>query len=460
MVLNATEVRIASVTKCVLVFKACQAVVEGPTKAISGIHADVLVQFTTLVNDFDDPNLFASQLDIGRVRETKFELFLVSLKTAYTNGKKIWDKFKNMKSLLVNHCNCHYNVPSGWNVEMAQSACKDKLFLHCRNKQVIAKNKKLDEESQLDLLGEGDVDKDWFSAEWCMWKITFDSVLFTSLRNPKGSVPVDGEMDSEGEGDGSNEDMPAKKRLVMVKKRLKSIINKSPSRKKQKEATMKRKEKFNDTKEKNKEKKQLIEETNKNQFMITKTLAFKNNIEFVKLLNDGGTEVSDDRRKQIMDVTFQSFIEQNGIKASSEVVSKKKGSVEDDRTKGSVSKGSVSIKEIEIDNSSSNDEDFQSVIQSILGDDEDEDNNDCEIIKDVNDQSNDKDVNNNDNVNDKDKEEMNDESNDDEVEAHTYAEIGLPSPRRKEDEDDEEDDTDTELEEQDAIVKRYNLRSA
>ena len=75
---------------------------------------------------------------------------------------------------------------------------------------------------------------------------------------------------------------------------------------------------------KNKEKKQLIEETNKNQFMITKTLAFKNNIEFVKLLNDGGMEVSDDRRKQIMDVTFQSFIEQNGIKASSEVVSKKR----------------------------------------------------------------------------------------------------------------------------------------
>ena len=58
--------------------------------------------------------------------------------------------------------------------------------------------------------------------------------------------------------------------------------------------------------------------------MITKTLAFKNNIEFVKLLNDGGMEVSDDRRKQIMDVTFQSFIEQNGIKASSEVNSKKK----------------------------------------------------------------------------------------------------------------------------------------
>ena len=144
---------------------------------------------------------------------------------------------------------------------------------------------------------------------------------------------------------------------------------------------------------------------------------------------------------------------------------RKKGSVEDDRTKGSVSKGSVSIKEIEIENSSSNEEDFQSVIQSILGDDDDEDNNECEIIKDVdnidkfNDQSNDDDIDN-DNVNDKDKEEMNDESNDDEVEAHTYAEIGLPSPRRKEDEDDEEDDTDTELEEQDAIVKRYNLRSA
>ena len=145
MVLNQIETRIVSVTKCILVFKACQAVVEGPTKPISGIHNDVLVQLKNLVNDFDDPNQFAIQLDIGRVRDSQFELFMVSLKTAFNNGKKIWDKFKNMKSLLVNHCNCFYNVPSGWNVEQAQLACKDKLFLHVRNKQIIAKNKKLPE---------------------------------------------------------------------------------------------------------------------------------------------------------------------------------------------------------------------------------------------------------------------------------------------------------------------------
>jgi hypothetical protein len=65
--------------------------------------------------------------------------------------------------------------------------------------------------------------------------------------------------------------------------------------------------------------------------MITKTLAFKNNIEFVKLLNNGGMDVSDERRKQIMDVTFQSFIAQNGIaeesqnkKEDSSAASKKK----------------------------------------------------------------------------------------------------------------------------------------
>jgi hypothetical protein len=183
----------------------------------------------------------------------------VSLKAAYTNGKIIWDKFKNMKSLLVNHYNCHYNVPSGWNVERAQLACKDKMFLHVRNKVIIAKSKKLSDDDQIELLGEDNIDKDWFSAKWCMWKINFDCLLFTSLRNnPKGSVPVDREEDSEGDGEASNDDMSPHKKLMKVKKRLMSIISKSPTRKKQKEATKKRKDKFNETKEKNKEKKQLI----------------------------------------------------------------------------------------------------------------------------------------------------------------------------------------------------------
>ncbi len=93
----------------------------------------------------------------------------------------------------------------------------------------------------------------------------------------------------------------------------------------------KRKSNFNKTKQTNTTSKQVIDEMNKNQSMITKTLAFKNNIEFVKLLNDGGMDVSDERRKQIMDVTLQSFIAQNGIaeesqnkKEDSSAASKKK----------------------------------------------------------------------------------------------------------------------------------------
>ena len=67
MVLNTTELYIIAVTKYILVFKVCQAIVEDPTKTIALLHTDVLNQFEKLVDDFDDPNLYTSQLDIGRV---------------------------------------------------------------------------------------------------------------------------------------------------------------------------------------------------------------------------------------------------------------------------------------------------------------------------------------------------------------------------------------------------------
>ena len=50
-----------------------------------------------------------------------------------------------------------------------------------------------------------------------------------------------------------------------------------------------------------------------NQGMIAKTIAFKNNTEFMKLVKDGGFKVNDIRRKQINEVIFDSFIAQNGI---------------------------------------------------------------------------------------------------------------------------------------------------
>ena len=60
MVLNTTELHIVIVTKCALVFKVCQAIIEGLTKKIALLHIDVLIQLKKPVNDFDDPNLYAS----------------------------------------------------------------------------------------------------------------------------------------------------------------------------------------------------------------------------------------------------------------------------------------------------------------------------------------------------------------------------------------------------------------
>ena len=168
MVLNSTEMHITLVTKCVLVFKVCQVVVEIPTKTIAVTHSKVLKYLTVLSKEFKDTNVCASQLDVGSVRESQFELFIVSLKLAHTSVKSIWDKFKNVKSLLVNYCNCHHAVLSGWNVERAQLACKDKLLLRAKNKVIISKNKKLPETEQKELLTDSDINKDWFSPEWCV----------------------------------------------------------------------------------------------------------------------------------------------------------------------------------------------------------------------------------------------------------------------------------------------------
>ena len=70
MVLNSTEMHIASVTKCVLVFKACQVVVEGPTKTIAVTYSEVLKHLIVLSEEFKDTNVCASQLDVGSVHKS------------------------------------------------------------------------------------------------------------------------------------------------------------------------------------------------------------------------------------------------------------------------------------------------------------------------------------------------------------------------------------------------------
>ena len=89
-------------------------------------------------------------------------------------------------------------------------------------------------------------------------------------------------------------------------------------------------------------------------------------------MNDGGLEVSDDRRKQTMDVTFQSFIAQNRINEPNKVdaskthaTSKRKRNVDDEvSTKKSSANDAVLIKEIVVENlNSDSSEHFASVLE-------------------------------------------------------------------------------------------------
>ena len=111
--------------------------------------------------------------------------------------------------------------------------------------------------------------------------------------------------------------------------------------------------------------------------MITKTLEFKNNIEFFKLMNDDGMEVSDDLRKQTMDVAFQSFIAQNGINEPNKedtskmhATSKRKRNVDNEvSTKKSSVNDEVLIKEIVVENPNSDSgECFASGLESCVED--------------------------------------------------------------------------------------------
>jgi hypothetical protein len=132
------------------------------------------------------------------------------------------------------------------------------MYLHIKNKAIIAKNKKVSEDDQKLLLIEKDIDKDWVSPDWCMWKINFDCLLFSSLRNTKETDGGDyEEVDSEGDdNDASNDDIHPHKKLKTAKKTLRSIISKSPTRKKQKELMKKRKANYNKTKQTNTARKQ------------------------------------------------------------------------------------------------------------------------------------------------------------------------------------------------------------
>lgn len=103
--LNQNETRLLIIHKFQVVFKAGQAVTEGATKTKVNLQMDILEHVRKLINDITNPNLIADKCSLPHVRDSKIELFLANLKSTYSNGASVWGKYKNMKSLIINHCN-------------------------------------------------------------------------------------------------------------------------------------------------------------------------------------------------------------------------------------------------------------------------------------------------------------------------------------------------------------------
>ena len=84
--LNQMEMRLLSIHKAQVVFKAGMAMAEGKTRNTQTLHRDVLSHVTLLIGNIKDPNLLAEKCSLPHVRENKIDLFLTSLKATYTQG--------------------------------------------------------------------------------------------------------------------------------------------------------------------------------------------------------------------------------------------------------------------------------------------------------------------------------------------------------------------------------------
>lgn len=258
-----------------------------------------------------------------------------------------------MKSLIVNHCNSHFKLPSGTTKEMAMDTCKHSLFVYTRNKAIGAKNRKIvNEDDHSPYLTIEDADKDWFSADWYVWKLNFDNVLFTSLRD-KQNGDLNGEEetsdhDSEGtdfnlnndvedisdcDGNGSSNVSSAingRVKKTKQKRKVASIIRRSPSRMQQKELEKHRKARYNETAGKNaKKRNEILNAGYDSKDAFAQSFVFKNNLKFLEVIQAGGFKVKDDtQQKLINEVVFGSFMTQNNIVTDNKTVSETNKTIE------------------------------------------------------------------------------------------------------------------------------------
>ena len=115
-------------------------------------------------------------------------------------GKTVWEKYKNLKSLLLNHENPHFHYKSGDNLDDALDRAKNNLLLYKQNKNIMSANKRKATQDPMyiivPLLTLDDVEVVFFLPEHLIFKGHYDKPIFTVPRQTKSCTYSD--SDEEG----------------------------------------------------------------------------------------------------------------------------------------------------------------------------------------------------------------------------------------------------------------------
>ena len=121
----------------------------------SDLFREVLGNYKNIVNKFDlaelvtrapvrsSHKLIFKKLMLQAVKEGTIFIqinnnFLNQIFHSHFIGKSVWEKYKSLKSLLLNHEQTHFPYKSGDNLDDAIERAKKNLLLHKQNKLINA----------------------------------------------------------------------------------------------------------------------------------------------------------------------------------------------------------------------------------------------------------------------------------------------------------------------------------
>lgn len=239
-------------------------------------------------------------------------------------GKTIWEKYKNLKSLLLNHCNHHFSYKSGENLNDALLRCKTNLMLYKHNKLIAAKNKRnlvrnpiYEAEPEAVL---SDMEASTFTPEHLVFLGSYDKPIFSVPRLAKSHVYSDSDEEgnvlrNNGDLDGATGPSTSSTSTSKVseKRSNASIVTQFPSRKIQK-LDAKKTLKYNESRAKNDEsiqRNEMLKMQSEAHLAVGKSQILKTNMEFMRL----AMEFDLPNLEEIKNATVQSFFAQNNIAA-------------------------------------------------------------------------------------------------------------------------------------------------